>query len=80
MNYEVYSIRDRVTGMYGGLVLHVNKASAQRWFSDVCAKDEHAFDYDLYFIGEFDTQTGVFNSDMPAFVCNVNSLKDGDEV
>jgi hypothetical protein len=75
MEYEIYTVYDRVSGMYGGLVLHVNKASAIRWFGDIMSKNEHAADMDLYYIGTFDTQDGVASIGSPVFVTNVATME-----
>lgn len=79
MNYEIYCIRDRITGIYGGLVLHVNKAAAQRWFGDIVAKEPHGMDYDLFCLGEYDSETGIINAADPYFVSNVSTLQKGSE-
>lgn len=75
MEYEIYTVYDRVSGMYGGLVLHVNKASAIRWFGDIMTNNEHAADMDLYYIGTFDTQDGQSCMASPVFVTNVATME-----
>lgn len=77
MEFDVYTVFDRVSGLYcsyGGLILHVNEASAIRWFGDVVAKHEHSHDLDLYYVGTFDTQSGFLEADKPVFVTNLATM------
>lgn len=78
MEFDIYTVFDRVSGLYcsyGGLVLHVNKSSAIRWFCDVMTKHEHAADMDLYYIGSFDSQSGLASVIPPVFVTNVATME-----
>lgn len=61
MKMQVYSILDNVSGNYGNPQLGTNDATAIRATKDLINRDEnirnHASDYALYRIGEFDDQT-----------------------
>lgn len=71
MKYEVYCIYDRVAGFYSIPQVYPNKGSAVRQFNFVCSQNpdkDSALDYELYFIGYFDTSTGVFEESKPVFI------------
>lgn len=67
----VYSVYDRVSGEFGVLSLHKDKALACRQFQYVMSQSPMvSSDCDLYYLGEYDTLTGVINTfEKPAFVC-----------
>lgn len=59
MNYQIFTIYDRVATRYSELVLHPNQASAERWFNQVMEKSQfRPSDFDLIFLGSYDIETG----------------------
>lgn len=59
MLFNVYSVRDVCNG-FGSPICDHNDATAARSFNDAITRDGvyRPTDYDLYRIGEFDTNTG----------------------
>lgn len=71
MIYELYSVYDKVSGVYGVPTPFVNRASAIRWFRVIIRDNEFAepTDFELYKVGSFDTDKGVlFSTASPEFV------------
>lgn len=68
MELYAISVFDRISGLYDGVRLFVNQATAERWFATMLAKSDIADDLDLYHVGKFDTATGVFTSVTPEFI------------
>lgn len=65
MIYKIFTIRDQKSGFLN-ITLDQNEACAIRNFEHACSKTDslmftHASDYDLYEIGEFDTDTGLIS-------------------
>lgn len=73
-----YSIKDTKVG-FGNLFEAPNNASAIRYLAD-CVQDEnnplrkHAEDFQLFYMGEFDDQTGEFKSNV-VFLENATAFK-----
>lgn len=66
----VLSVRDRAINTYGVPIHVVAVGAGLRSFMDECQRPESPFcahpdDYDLYRLGTFDDQTGLFNSENP---------------
>lgn len=59
MKYEVYSVYDRVLGLYQDPFLSINVGSAVRRFKAQCANNFTAPDLCLYRIGTFDSGVGA---------------------
>ena len=71
MNYEVYCIYDRVAGFYSMPQVYPNKGTAVRQFNFVCSQNpdkDSALDFELYFIGHYDTSTGIIDGNKPVFI------------
>lgn len=66
MRQRIYSVKDNVAGVFGSLLFAQNDATALRMFntsySQIGASDNtvNPFDYSLYYIGDFDNESGVF--------------------
>lgn len=58
MMYEVYSVFDRVLGLYQDPFLSLNVGSAVRRFKAMCKNNFVAPDLVLYHIASFDSSTG----------------------
>lgn len=65
MKKEVYSIKDIVTGEFAGPWLAKNDGAAIRAFVEGKGKVSSPNDYELYFLGLFNVETGVFVIDAP---------------
>lgn len=70
MKFGIFTIFDRITGSYGELSLETNVESAKRHFSLLCSKNPYGLDFELYRVGDYDTDTGLIRScSKPEFVC-----------
>lgn len=73
MLQNVYSVKDAKRG-FGAPFVHDNDATAMRDFEDIVSRGNnimgtHPQDFDLYKVGVFDTERGVFTSkDAPEFI------------
>lgn len=73
---ELYVIKDTVTGEYGNPMPFLNEASAKRYFiNNVCGENKNiAGDLQLFFVGTFNTETGVITNapscdiELPCFI------------
>ena len=73
MKVSVYSIYDKVAGLYSMPICQHNDNSAKRYFQSIvnASREVAATDCQLYEIGGFDTETGVFDAfEKPVFICN----------
>lgn len=71
MKYCLFVVYDRVAGTYAAPVPFINTACAQRWFRSSGVSSDYAdpTDFELYQIGEYDTNSGVVTAfDKPVFV------------
>lgn len=76
MRMFVFMVRDRATETFGTPMFLVSRGQAIRSFSDeVNRKDEqnqlyqHPDDFDLYECGEFESESGEFQTAIPTVVC-----------
>lgn len=76
MEYFIFSIYDRVAGLYAAPFLQVNAAAAKRYFRSVIEKDNSAdpLDYELFCLGSFDTVKGEIVSHSPNILCKGGDL------
>ena len=78
MKYPCFSIRDNAVA-FGIPFFDMSEQSAIRGFNYQINGDgvisSFPEDYSLYKIGEFDSDTGSFNSIEPKIVCSGSSLK-----
>lgn len=80
MKYCIYSVRDKLSG-YMNISLERGDAIATRSFTTlVNTPDTVLFanpgDYDLYKVGEFDSDSGTIESCVPSFICGGSSVFD----
>lgn len=80
MKYGIYSVRDKLSG-YMNISLERGDAIATRSFTTlVNTPDTVLFanpgDYDLYKVGEFDSDSGTIESCVPSFICGGSSVFD----
>ncbi len=78
MLVNLYSIRDRKAGFL--LPTHdINDETAQRNFAFAVQSGNQMYlafpdDYDLYYVGQFDTDSGERHPDHPRHVCSARSV------
>lgn len=82
MKHEIFSILDKKVGHYEKAFLQMNRTEAVRAATvAVNAPDSKlnrfADEYDLYFNGSFDDETGMLRPEKPEFIVNLSSLKEG---
>jgi len=72
MKMKIYAVRDNATEQYGNAMFMVGHGQAIRSFTDEInnkANDnmlnKHPADFDLYHLGEYDTDTGEFDTVRP---------------
>lgn len=69
MRYKIFSIRDRAADVFSQPWFFPSKGVAIRSFGDEINKKDsgsnlsaHPEDFDLYFLGEFDDESGTFDT------------------
>lgn len=73
---KFYSVFDKKSGAYGKPFSSINDSTARRDFEIGVAEvgsllNSYPEDFSLYFVGQFDTEKGVYSVlDNPVFVCN----------
>ena len=80
MKFSIYSVRDKLSG-YLNISLERGDALATRNFTTVVNSPDTVLfanpgDYDLYKVGEFDSESGIIESCVPSFVCSGSSVFD----
>lgn len=75
MTYPVYCIRDQKVGFQPQIIVEVSDQSAIRGFSYSINGNQGIMnyspaDFDLFKIGEFDTETGKIDSVIPVNICS----------
>lgn len=77
---QLFSLFDRKMREYGQIVQANNAEACKRALCDgvrgtKSLVEKHPDDFDLYRLGEFDTDTGVIKATgVPVLVCNVGEL------
>lgn len=68
----IYAVRDRATDQFGNPMFLVSSGQAIRSFTDEINRAEannmmytHPDDFDLYALGEYDTEVGEFKTERP---------------
>lgn len=82
MKYLVFAIRDRATDQFGNPMVLVNQGQAIRSFSDEVNRDaadnmlcKHSDDFDLYMLGSYNSDSGLFETGVPEMIAIGKSLK-----
>jgi hypothetical protein len=74
MKLQIFAVRDRATAQYGNPMFLMNTGHAIRSFADQINKrgqpgenllNEHPEDFDLYNLGYYETDTGIFETEIP---------------
>lgn len=79
MKQPMFMWRDKVANRFSAPMMFTNQASAIRDF-EMRVKDEDVLmkfspaDFDLFYAGEFDNESGKFEPVLPEFVVNGASL------
>lgn len=79
MNYNLYTVYDRLAGQYAEPHVDMNHATATRWFTSIMnqSKLNHS-DFDLVCLGQYNMETGLlFTLDKPEFVVNGGTVVNG---
>lgn len=81
MILKVFSIRDSKGEIYMQPFFQKTAGEAERSFKTLVQDDKSTVskypeDFDLYYLGEYDDQTGKFAAlDTPSHICKANTLK-----
>lgn len=65
MILEMYTIYDRVGATYSDIKLFNNEALAVRWFKNFKVESKFGADLDLYYLGQYNLNTGEIKSIKP---------------
>jgi hypothetical protein len=75
MKLKIFAVRDRATIQFGTPMFLVADGQAIRSFIDEVNRPDkdnqiyqHPDDFDLYAMGEYETTTGIFTTEMPVQV------------
>lgn len=82
MRLFIFVVRDRATDSYGNPMFLVSSGQAIRGFTDEINRADrenmmysHPDDFDLYELGSFETDTGLFTTSSPEMVCIGKNVK-----
>lgn len=85
MDVRLYSIRDRKSGFLAPMH-DVNDDTARRNFAFAIQNRDSMYlafpdDYELYYVGSYDTDSGIISPCNPLFICSARSclVKDVNE-
>lgn len=62
MKYNIYAIKDTITGRFSPIEIRVNDGEAKRWFNNLMAENVNKKDYQLFYLGEYNIETGEVSS------------------
>ncbi len=71
MLVKLYTMRDRISGMYGNPYVSHNDKTAMRDFDAFCRLPQNQYlspDMELYSLGEFNSETGEISYEKPVFI------------
>lgn len=75
MKYKILTVRDRVADVFGTPFFVASVGAGIRSFGDEVKRvdgnnqlNKHPDDFDLYYLGEFDDSTGMFDTARPSQV------------
>ncbi|AXH75919.1 MAG: nonstructural protein [Microviridae sp.] len=82
MRLKIFVVRDRATDQFGTPMFLVSSGQAIRSFTDEVNRSDkdnqifmHPDDFDLYLLGEYDSDTGMFDCKSPEQVCIGKNVK-----
>lgn len=78
---QVFVVKDLAVQAYGLPIFQATAAEAMRSFTDACNQPDsiiakHPEDYELYYIGTYDEQTGIMTQEDPQDVQRIARAKD----
>lgn len=86
MKLFIFSVRDRATVQFGTPMFMVSEGQAIRSFGDEVNRKErenqlyaHSVDFDLYKLGSWDSDSGLFESIVPEQVATGKQLRETDK-
>lgn len=75
MILKIFAVRDRATDSFGNPMFLVSQGQAVRSFTDEVNRSAadnqlwaHPDDFDLYYLGDYRTETGTFESVVPEMI------------
>lgn len=78
MIYQLYLYRDHLKSEWSLPMIECNDQVMTRNFENLCKNDTNISfapsDYDLFGVGNFDTESGKFETHVPEFIVNGGSL------
>ena len=79
MKLELYSVKDTVAGVWIAPLAMRTRGEALRWFADMANNPKsqfgaHPADYDLFYVGYFDDNTGVIEMDAQMKLATASDL------
>lgn len=79
MKKNLYAIKDVKVGFLSPMI-DTNNETAIRSFEYACKNNDMMFftpsDFELYYLGEFDSDSGLFYCESPTFLCNGINFKE----
>lgn len=80
MILQIYSVRDDAIGAFMNPFYTRSRGEALRSFQDAVNDpkstfNSHVTDYNLYYLGEYDDNTGIFTPVPPDHVISANNVK-----
>lgn len=76
MKYNMFVVRDVLSGQCGVPRCEFNEATAKRSFADMIRNNFNKGDYELYYVGQFDCLTGSIVDVQFSFICNGSSFSE----
>lgn len=74
-NMEMYSLRDRIVGTYGDIILSHNIDDAKRRVAYSLQSNPYRDDLELFALGFYCLDNGCVDPfEKPVFICNVSEL------
>lgn len=81
--YQLYLIFDRISHRYSSPLPFLNEELAKRYFKSLLKNCDGQkvlpTDYELYYSGEFDDQTGIYYVDTPHFILGGSENEESEE-
>lgn len=81
MIIHVFAVRDKKLSSFNPPMFFLTHGHAERAFGDMVNNPEagdlfnHAEDFDLFLLGSWDSDTGLFTCGVPSFVATASSYK-----
>lgn len=76
MKYQIYTIKDVLSGSMTDLLLFANDEMAIRYFNGLCQESKIKDDLQLFKLGEYETETGNITSSVKFIKGGVDYAKE----